>query len=158
MPQAHLPLIPSGNTEISNLLSVTKQDGKFIYFNGIMPVFSHNEDDQDSFKMITAQFCDNGHCKQMDIVRAFGVTKVSVKRAVKKFREEGTQSFFQPRKSRGASVLTPAVLQQAQILFDQEKSISDVALELGIKKNTLSKAVTNKNLHVISKKKFLNQN
>jgi len=30
MPQAHLPLIPYGCTEISNLLSVTRKDKKFV--------------------------------------------------------------------------------------------------------------------------------
>jgi hypothetical protein len=34
-----------------------------------------------SFHMITAQFCVNGDAKQADIVRAFGVTKISLKRA-----------------------------------------------------------------------------
>jgi transposase len=41
--------------------------------------------------MITAQFCVNGNAKQMDIVRAFGVTKISVKRAVKRYREQGPE-------------------------------------------------------------------
>lgn len=153
MPQAHLPLIPYGNTEISNLLSVSRKDGKFIYFNGILPVFSHDENDRDSFKMITAQFCDNGYCKQMDIVRAFGVTKVSVKRSTKKLREEGVSSFFQPRKSRGASVLKKDILEQIQAQLNQGKELSEINIEFNIKKGTLSKAVYQKKLYIHSKKK-----
>jgi len=151
MPQVQLPLIPNGSTYITDLLSVRKEDGNVVYFNGIMPVFSHRENDKASFKMITAQFCVNGYCKQMDIVRAFGVTQISVKRAAKKYREEGASSFFQPRKSRGPSVLTEKVLQQVQALFDQGKGLSEVASELNIKKGTLSKAVYNKKLHLLKK-------
>ena len=152
MPQAQLPLLPNGATDITDILSVIKADGKFTYFNGAMPVFSHAEDDRDSFKMITAQFCINGNCKQAEISRAFGVPKVSVRRAVKKYREEGPRGFFQPRKSRGASVLTPEVLVQAQQLFDQGKEKTEVADELGIKRDTLSKAVRAKKLHPIKKR------
>jgi DNA invertase Pin-like site-specific DNA recombinase len=152
MPQAQLPLLPHGATEITDILSVTKADGKFTYFNGVMPVFSHDENDRDSFKMITAQFCVNGNCKQSEISRAFGVTKISVRRAVKKYREEGPRGFFQPRQSRGASVLTPEILEQAQALFDQGKDKSTVAEKLGIKKDTLSKAIRAKKLHPQKKK------
>ena len=151
MTQAQLPLIPNGTTLITDLLSVKKEDGQFVYFNGVMPVFSHAEKDKASFKMITAQFHVNGYCKQMDIVRAFGVTKVSVKRAVKKYREEGASSFFQPRICRGASVMTETVLQQAQERFDQGKDLTEVAQELKIKRDTLSKAVRQKKLHLLKK-------
>lgn len=151
MPQAQLPLIPNGTTHITNLLSVRKEDGNVVYFNGMMPVFSHEENDKASFKMITAQFCVNGYCKQMDIVRAFGVTQISVKRAAKKYREEGASSFFQPRKSRGPGVLTEDVLQLAQALFDQGKEVSEVGSELNIKKGTLSKAIYNKKLYRLKK-------
>jgi len=46
-----------------------------------MPIFSHSENDKASFKMITAQFCANGSAKQVEIMRAFGVTAISIKRA-----------------------------------------------------------------------------
>lgn len=151
MPQAQLPLFPNGTTPITALLSFKREDGSIVYFNGMMPVFSHDENDKASFKMITAQFCVNGYCKQMDIVRAFGVTQIGVKRAAKKYREEGASSFFQPRKSRGPSILTEEVLQQAQALFDQEKDLSEVASELNIKKETLYKAVYHKKLHLLKK-------
>jgi hypothetical protein len=36
--------------------------------------------------MITSQFCVNGCAKQSDIIRAFGVTSISVKRSVKTYR------------------------------------------------------------------------
>ena len=74
MPQLQLPMFPVGVTHITALLAFIKEEGNITYFNGSLPVFSHLEEDIQSFRMITAQFCVNGHTQQMEIVRAFGVT------------------------------------------------------------------------------------
>ena len=91
MPQTQLPFFPEGVTHITALLAFRKEDGRVTYFNGSMPVFVHEEADLDSFRMITAQFCVNGNAKQADISRAFGVSKISLKRAVKRYREARTE-------------------------------------------------------------------
>ncbi len=152
MPQIQLPIFPEGVTDITALLAFSKQDGRVTYFNGTMPVFVHDEADRASFQMITAQFCVNGNAKQADIVRAFGVTKISVKRAVKRYREEGPRGFYTPRKRRGPAVLTPAVLAEAQPLLDEGLEPAEVADLLGIKRNTFSKAVRAGRLHKPVKK------
>src|SRR5208282_3172427 len=110
MPQRHLPLFPSGVTHITNELAFERRDGKIAYFNGHMPVFVHAEDDVATFRMITSQFCESGYAKQSDIIRAFGVTSISVKRAVKLYRERGTKGFYAPRVTRGAAVLVDSVM------------------------------------------------
>jgi hypothetical protein len=74
MPQLHLPMFPVGVTPITSLLAFIKEEGNITYFNGSLPVFSHQEADTQSFRMITAQFCVNGHTRQTEIARAFGVT------------------------------------------------------------------------------------
>ena len=152
MPQIQLPIFPEGVTHITALLAFRKADGRVIYFNGSMPVFVHDEGDVASFRMITAQFCVNGNAKQADIVRAFGVTKISLKRAVKRYREEGPKGFYTPPKRRGPAVLTPAVLAEAQQWFDDGVETTQVADRLGIKRDTLSKAVRAGRLHKAVKK------
>jgi predicted DNA-binding protein (UPF0251 family) len=97
--------------------------------------------------MITAQFCVNGHAKQADIVRAFGVSRISLKRAVKCYREEGPKGFYRPRQGRGPAVLTPAAFAEAQRLLDEGMEPPEVADRLGIKRNTFSKAVRAGRLH-----------
>ena len=82
MPQTELPFFPEGVSHITPLLAFRKEDGRVTYFNGSMPVFVHEEGDLASFRMITAQFCANGNAKQSDIARAFGVPKISLKRAL----------------------------------------------------------------------------
>lgn len=152
MPQRQLPLFPVGSTEITLDLAFEKRDGRVTYFYGTLPVFSHDESDTASFQMITAQFYVNGYVKQMDIVRAFGVSAISVKRAVKRFQEEGPQGFYVEKKTRGAAVLTAKVLQQAQQLLDQGLEPSEVADQLAIKRDTLSKAIRAGRLHKPVKK------
>ena len=50
-----------------------QRDGKWTYFCGTLPVFQHAQDDLPSFRMETAQLCDQGVCKQAEIISAFGV-------------------------------------------------------------------------------------
>jgi transposase len=155
MPQTQLPFFPEGVTHITALLAFRKEDGRVTYFNGSMPVFVHEEADLDSFRMITAQFCVNGNAKQADISRAFGVSKISLKRAVKRYREQGPKGFYTPRKRRGSAVLTPSVLAEAQQLLDEGLQTPEVADRLGVKRDTLSKAVRAGRLHKPVKKTLL---
>jgi hypothetical protein len=102
MPQLQLPMFPVGVTPITSLLAFIKEEGNITYFNGSLPVFSHQEEDTQSFRMITAQFCVNGHTQQAEIARAFGVTPISVKRSVKLYRKEGARGFYKQKKQTGS--------------------------------------------------------
>jgi len=62
MPQALLPMIPDGATQISELISVVRQDDQWTYFCGVQPVFQHPEDDRQSFWMFAAQLYCQGTC------------------------------------------------------------------------------------------------
>lgn len=154
MPQMQMPIFPPDSVEINNILSFKKENGTITYFNGSMPVFSHAEADLKSFRMIMSQFYINGNATQAELARAFGVTKINIKRAVKLYREKGVNGFYAPRTPRGATVLTPAVLSDVQSRLDDGESISDIALDLELKKNTLSKAVQEGRLRNASKKKI----
>ena len=147
MPQMMLPMFPAGVTEINDKLAFSSVEGMVTYFNATMPVFQHGKDDIASFKMITSQFYVLGTVKQSEIVAAFGVHHRLIKRAVKQYREKGTQSFFEEKKHRGPGVLTEAVLKKAQSLFDQGLSVADVSKELSLKTDTVRKAVNSGRLH-----------
>jgi transposase-like protein len=155
MPQLQLPMFPVGVTPITSLLAFIKEDGNITYFNGSLPVFSHQEEDTRSFQMITAQFCVNGHTQQAEIARAFGVTKISVKRSVKRYREDGPGGFYNPKKRRGAAKLTLPVIEQIQQLLNEHEEVADIAIKFDIKPDTLSKAIRAGRLHKLAKKKIL---
>ena len=141
MPQMQMAFFPQGVTHINPMLAFSKAGGKIAYVTGNLQIYSHEEDDSVAFKMITAQFCANGMAKQAEVVRAFGVPSLAVKRAVKLFRQEGTRGFYKPRKRRAAAVLTPQVCAQVEALLDSGLTITEVAEQNNIKRDTLSKAV-----------------
>ena len=92
--------------------------------------------------MFTSQMIVNGTVKRQEIVRAFGVPLITVKRYVKVFRERGTEGFYmaKPRHS-SASVLKGEVLERAQQLLDAGQSAPEVARELQVLANTVHKAI-----------------
>jgi hypothetical protein len=89
MRQLHLPMFPSGVTQITAELAFWKQDGEVTYFNGHLPVFCHPENDIATFRMITSQFCVNGGAKQSDIIRAYVDQREAVGEGLSGERAEG---------------------------------------------------------------------
>lgn len=152
MAQIQLPVFPDGVTQLSTDLGVICRNGRVSYFYGTLPVFTHDATDVKSFRMFTSQLYLEGKIKQADLVRTFGVSAISVKRAVKLLEQAGPGGFWRRRPTRGPSVLTPAVLKQAQEQLDQGQLWPDVAAALGIKKDTLRKAVRAGRLHLGVKK------
>lgn len=147
MPQRSLPSIPSDVYPINNVVTVRCQDKLWVYFLGEYPIHSHRKDDVRMFEIITSQLIESGLCRQVEIIKTFGVSKISVIRASKKLRHGGLEAFFTKGKRgskakgrRKGRVLTPEVLQQAQSLLDQNYSRRKVVGELDIKYDTLRKA------------------
>jgi len=141
MPQLQLPIFPAGSTHITQNLAFECRDGQVTYFHGQLPVFVHGEDDARTFRMITSQFVYNGNATQAEIARAFGVTAISVKRAVKRYKQHGPGGFYAPRQVRGAAVLIPEVIEQIEDLLAQGMARGAAARHVGVKPNTVAKAM-----------------
>lgn len=141
MPQVQLPLFPAGVTPINDQLACTCRDGQVVYLNGHLPVFTHGEQDLAAFRLFTTQLIVNGTATQGEIVRAFGVPAITVKRSVKRYRTAGVAAFFAPPKPRPGHKLTPELLPQAQALFDQGLAVPAVSAQTGVLANTLHKAL-----------------
>ncbi len=96
--QVLLPLFPVEATMINNLIAVQKKEKTIYYFNGSMPIFTHVENDIDGFRYITSQLIINGVCKPKEIIKCFGVSDISVKRWVKRYRESKELGDFVSKK------------------------------------------------------------
>lgn len=94
MPQISLPFFPEEITLINSSIGFQKRAGIVFYFAGMMPVYQHPEDDIKSFRFYTSQIVVNGNATQAEIVKAFGVSAISVKRWVKRYHQEGSKGFF----------------------------------------------------------------
>jgi hypothetical protein len=141
MPQVQLPLFPAGVTPINDHLACTCRDGQVVYLNGHLPVFTHEEKDLAAFRLFTTQLIVNGTATQGQIVRAFGVPAITVKRSVKRYRTAGVAAFFAPPKPRPGRKLTPELLPQAQALLDEGLAVPAVSARTGVLANTLHKAL-----------------
>jgi biotin operon repressor len=141
MPQMQLPIFPSHSTPITNELAFLERDGQVWYFNGSLPVLSHQVDDIASFRLHTSQFIANGLASQGQISQAFGIPLVSVKRACRTLREKGAQGFFvSPARKKGHK-LTPEKLVEVQSLLNAQWEVAAIAQEVGVLSNTIHKAI-----------------
>jgi hypothetical protein len=142
-PQTFIPIFATGVIQINYDLAYQKEGGRVYYFNGhAMPIFSHDEIDIKSFKMIISQFCVNGNATQAEVIRAFGLPPITLKRAVKIFRTEGPGGFFiNKNPKRKPRVLTPEVITEAQQMLDVGFSPKQIADKLTLKQNTLEQAI-----------------
>ncbi len=154
MPQRQLPIFPAGVIEINSRIAVQTEKGQVWYIHGHLPVFHHEAEDVGSFRMFTSQMMVNGTVKPQEIVKAFGVPRITVKRYVQLFRQRGTQGFYQtqPRQS-SASVLKGEVRERARTLLEQGRSVPEVAGELKVLANTLHKAIRARRLPAPEKKR-----
>lgn len=141
MSQTQLPIFPAGLKEINQHVAVHCEADRVVYYNGHLPVFQHAAGDVQSFRLFTSQLIVQGTVSQSEIVQAFGVPRITVKRYAKLLRERGSKRFFAPPKRRGAPVLTPEVLGQAQCMLDEGQGVAAIAAELRILSDTLQKAI-----------------
>jgi len=152
MPQIQLPVFPAGSQEINSELAFERRDNKVTYFNGHLPVFTHEAHDLATFRFFTTQLIINGTASQSEIAQAFGVPLTTVKRYTKKYRRGGGKAFFAPAGRRSGSKLTPELLVRAQQLLDTELEVPAVSRQLGVLETTLHKAIASGRLQRPRKK------
>ena len=152
MPQVQLPVFPAGTTAITPELGFERQEQRVVYFNGHLPVFTHEVNDLGSFRFFTSQLIANGTASQSQIAEAFGVPLITVKRYCRLFREQGAAVFFQSAKRREGRRLTPERLVEVQALLDEGLSVPEVSRRTGILATTLHKAIRQGRLKASKKK------
>lgn len=147
MPQMLLPIFSTEVPLINPLIGFSKRDGRVYYFNGQMPLFVHDEGDLNSFKMFMAQLFVTGNATQSEINKVFGLNPINMKRWSKRYREDGPGAFYQREKKRTPRVMIPEIIGTAQALLDEAHTGKEVAEKLGLKANTLHKAIRAGKLH-----------
>jgi transposase len=152
MPQVQLPIFPVGATAINAQLAFQRRQEQVVYFNGHLPVFTHEAKDLASFRLFTTQLVINGTASQGEIVKAFGVPITTVKRCCKRYRQDGAGAFFKPRPRRQGTRLTDELLAQVQKLLDEGQSVPAISAQLNILATTLHKAIDDGRLKQVKKK------
>ncbi len=146
--QMHVPIFPASSRMLGERVAVVEQNGVVWYFHYDMPVFSHAVSDLASFRMFTSSLCDKGQCKLVEVERAFCVTAISVKRALKQYRLEGPQSFFVSKNPKVVPrVLKGEMLVAVQALLDADHPPRAIEDRLGVKADTIRNAIEDGRLH-----------
>ena len=136
------PIYPEGTKMINSEIRVKTIGEDVYYFNGSMAIYQHHKKDYQSFRHATSQMIALGNVQQTEIIKFFKVSKGSVQRWVKKYRDEGSKAFYTKRNggNRG-TVLTPEIKEEVQVLLNLGSSPKDIQDELGIKADTIRKAI-----------------
>jgi transposase len=109
---------------ISDVVCVENLNGAWTYWVYLWPIYTHEQSQRAQFRYIAATLINAGLCKQVEIVRAFGVDRKMLGRAQQQLRERGAESFFQKRSGRkGGTILTGERLAQAQQLLNEGLSM-----------------------------------
>jgi hypothetical protein len=117
------------------------REGVVTYFYGHLPLFQHQATDRASFRILTSQMILKGAVREAGVVRTFAVPRITVRRSVRKLREQGVGSVFVDRRRGSARVVKGEVRAQAQQLLEQGVGVPEMARRLGVKANTLHKAI-----------------
>lgn len=126
--QLLLPIFPREAKLITPTLGVFSKEGIVTYIHSGVPIYSHSTEDLKSFRYITSKFIIQGLCRGVDISNCFGVSYDSVKRYVKKLRENGDSGFFSKDNRHGHShKLVAKVLERIQTYLDAGKNNSEIA-------------------------------
>jgi len=89
-------------------------------------MFTHAESDLRSFRLFTAQLAVSGSCTQAELVRALGISSISMKRHVKRLRTGGSQAGMGMACTRVVERVCAAVglRGEAPSRFDQAESVA----------------------------------
>lgn len=140
--QTLFPVYPVGTKMINSKIGIQIIEGKALYFNTDGPIYQHDKDDYQSFRYITSQMIELKTLRQIEVITFFKVSKESVIRWSRTYRQKGAKGFFGTRKvEKRGNVLTDEVLPKVQEYLNQGKSLKDIGEELSIKPDTIQKAI-----------------
>ena len=133
-----LSLSPPEAVPIASCFSLATQDGTTTYFSNLLPFESHTADDVRSKHLRMARFHVTAGIGQGALADAFGVSRSTVKRAVKRYREQGADGFFERRRGRGRTVVDADTAKRAQRMLAQGMSGRAAAKQLGLSASTFN--------------------
>ena len=131
-----LPFSLPDATPIGDRYAMQTRDGFTYYFFNLEPFDCHPADDRRAMLLRVARLHVVSCVRQADIMCAFDISRPTVARAVKRYRERGEDAFFEPRRGRGRTVVDAQMADQAAKLLASGISGRACARQLGIPVST----------------------
>ena len=133
-----LPFSLPDATPIGDSYAMQTRDGFTYYFFNLQPFDCHPADDRRAMLLRAAKLHVVSGVRQADIMDAFLLSRPTVARAVKRYRERGEDAFFEPLRRRGRTVVDAEMADQAAKLLASGISGSACARQLGIPVSTFN--------------------
>ena len=106
MSQPILPLIPSGATQVGELLSIVRENEHTKYYMGAFQIGINKTSDKATFKAKICELIFCGVCRNKDVLKSLAISSSSLKRWMRQYKEKGADSFHAASATRGGAVLT----------------------------------------------------
>ena len=100
-----LPFSLPDATPIGDRYAMQTRDGITYYFFNLEPFDCHPADDRRAMLLRAAKLQVVSGVRQAAIMGAFNLSRPTLARAVKRYREHGEDAFFEPRRRRGRTVV-----------------------------------------------------
>ena len=133
-----LPFSLPDATPIGDRYAMQTRDGITYYFFNLEPFDCHPADDRRAMLLRAAKLQVVSGVRQADIMAAFNISRPTLARAVKRYREHGEDAFFEPRRRRGRTVVDARMADEAAKLLASGISGSACARHLGIPPTTFN--------------------
>ena len=128
-----LPVIPPEAVQIgTSCFAVVFGDERVDYYANLEPFDFHRIDQRNAMLMRVGRFRAINDIKTGHLMEVFTLSRSTVERARKRYLEGGEAAFFEPRKGRGLSALTPERAERATRLLAEGLSGRAVADELSV--------------------------
>ena len=131
-----LPLSLPDATMIGDQHAMQTRDGLTYYFYNLEPYDCHPAGDRRAMLLRAAKLQVVSRVRQRDLMRAFQVSRPTVARAVRRYREHGEDAFYEPLRRRGRTVVDAELADKATNLLASGMSGNACARQLGIAATT----------------------
>jgi len=131
--QLQMPFFPTETKLINNTLGFFEKEGLVYYLHNGLPIYCHNSDDENYYRFIAANLCENGLCTRKELATALGVNQKNIDRYVESLRSKGVNYFFNREDNRGQCYkLNENKMEQAQEQLNKEVSVRQIGRELQV--------------------------
>ena len=131
-----LPLSLPDATPIGDQHAMQTRAGITYYFYNLEPYDCHPAGDRRAMLLRAAKLQVVSRVRQRDLMRAFQVSRPTVARAVRRYREHGEDAFYEPLRRRGRTVVDAELADKATNLLASGMSGNACARRLGIAATT----------------------
>lgn len=142
-----MPFFPSGTKLINSTLGFRLQDDFVYYLHNGSPIFCHGKNEIPTYRYVCGSLVVNNLCTISELASALGVGTKNIARYAKKFREQGTSSFFTKPDRRGqCHKITEELMQRAQEVLNSGHSYQKTGQAIGVTEGAIRYHVGRGNL------------